>query len=188
MRAMHELLKQKAGIWDLFTRKEEYHSNKLDEHGRFLFAEEYMRNASKPEVSRYLVENGMEIEFPENKTFAVCLTHDMDDIYPPLSHSLLSSSCCLKNLDFRGLATQFLWKFRGSEYSPYLNFSKIMDLEEDFGAKSSFYFIASREDPNRFRYDIEDLESRLGEISDRGWEAGLHGGYYSYDSSEAIKK
>ncbi|AKB76709.1 hypothetical protein MSHOH_0226 [Methanosarcina horonobensis HB-1 = JCM 15518] len=187
MRAMHELLKQKAGIWDLFTRKEEYHSNKLDEHGRFLFAEEYMRNASKPEVSRYLVENGMEIEFPENKTFAVCLTHDMDDIYPPLSHSLLSSSCCLKNLDFRGLATQFLWKFRGSEYSPYLNFSKIMDLEEDFGAKSSFYFIASREDPNRFRYDIEDLESRLGEISDRGWEAGLHGGYYSYDSSEAIK-
>lgn len=184
---MHDLLKQKAEIWDLFTRKEEYHPNKLDEHGRFFFSEDNLRNASIPEVSRYLVENGMKVEFPENKAFAVCLTHDMDDIYPPLSHSLMSSFCCLKSLDCRGLATSSLWKFKGHEYSPYINFSEIMDLEEDFGAKSSFYFIASREDPVRFRYDIEDLENRLGEISDRGWEAGLHGGYYSYDNFESLK-
>ncbi|HIH74101.1 MAG TPA: hypothetical protein HA306_02125 [Methanosarcina sp.] len=184
---MHNLLKQKIEIWDLFTRKEEYHPDKLDEHGRFFFAENELRNASRPEVSRYLVENGMKVEFPENRTFAVCLTHDMDDIYPPLSHSLLSSAHCLKDLDFRGSVTQFLWKFQGSEHSPYLNFSEIMDLEESFGAKSSFYFIASKEDPKRFRYDIEDLESCLGEIPDRGWEAGLHGGYYSYDNPEALK-
>lgn len=187
MRAMHDLLKQNSEIWDLFTRKEEYHPNKLDEHGRFFFAEADLKNASRPEVSRYLVKNGMKVEFPENKTFAVCLTHDMDDIYPPLSHSLLCSACCLKSLDFRGLAAPFLWKFKGPEHSPYFNFSKIMDLEEKFGAKSSFYFIASREDPIRFRYDIEDIENHAGEISDRGWEAGLHGGYYSYDNLESLK-
>lgn len=184
---MYDLLKQKAEIWDLFTRKEEYHPNKLDEHGRFFFSEDNLRTTSIPEVSRYLVENGMKVEFPENKAFALCLTHDMDDIYPPLSHSLMSSVYCLKSLDFQGLATSALWKFKGREYSPYINFSEIMDLEEDFGAKSSFYFIASKEDPVRFRYDIEDLENRLGEISDRGWEAGLHGGYYSYDNFESLK-
>ncbi|MDD4248007.1 MAG: hypothetical protein PHT13_02675, partial [Methanosarcina sp.] len=184
---MHDLLKQNAKIWDIFSRKEEYLSEKLDEHGRFLFAEKDLRNASEPEASRYLVEHGMNVEFPENKTFAVCLTHDMDDIYPPLSHSLLSSAHCLKDLDFRSLAAQFLWKSRGPKHSPYLNFSEIMDLEAGFGAKSSFYFIASREDPKRFRYDIEDVESSLGEISDRGWEAGLHGGYYSYNNLEALK-
>lgn len=187
MRAMYDLLKQNAKIWDIFSRKEEYLSEKLDEHGRFLFAEKDLRNASEPEASRYLVEHGMKVEFPENKTFAVCLTHDMDDIYPPLSHSLLSSAYCLKDLDFRSSAAQFLWKSRGPEHSPYLNFSEIMDLEAGFGAKSSFYFIASREDPIRFRYDIEDVESYLGEISDRGWEAGLHGGYYSYNNLEALK-
>ncbi|AAM07795.1 polysaccharide deacetylase family protein [Methanosarcina acetivorans] len=188
MRAMHDLLKQNSNIWDLFSRREEYCPEKLDEHGRFLFAEKYLKNASEPEVSRFLVDHGMEVEFPENRTFAVCLTHDMDDIYPPLSHCLLSSACCLKDLDLRGLESQFLWKFRGAEYSPYLNFSEIMDLEEDLGAKSSFYFIASRKDPKRFRYDIEDLEGSLGEISDRGWEAGLHGGYYSYNDPEALKR
>ncbi|AKB23243.1 polysaccharide deacetylase family protein [Methanosarcina sp. WH1] len=188
MRVMHDLLKQNAKIWDLFSRKEEYSPEKLDKHERFLFVEKDLINATEPEASRYLVEHGMEVEFPENKTFAVCLTHDMDDIYPPLSHTLRSSAYCLKDLDFRSSTAQFIWKFRGHEHSPYLNFSKIMDLEEDFGAKSSFYFLASRKDPKRFRYDIEDAEGSLGEISDRGWEAGLHGGYYSYDDPEALKR
>lgn len=88
---MYDLLKQKADVWDLFTRKKEYQPSKLDEHGRFFFTEEDLKNASSPEVSRYLVENGLKVEFPENKTFAVCLTHDMDDII------LLSLTvCCLR--------------------------------------------------------------------------------------------
>ena len=63
-----------------------------------------------------------------------------------------------------------------------------MDLEARFGAKSSFYFIAAEADPIRFRYDIEDMEHHLGEVSDKGWEVGLHGGYYSYNNPEADKK
>lgn len=185
---MHDLLKQNQEIWDLFTRKEEYSSQNLDEHGRVLYAQKDLKKAFEPEVSRYLVEHGMKIEFPENKTFAVCLTHDVDDIYPPLSHMLLSSAHCLRNLNFQGSAAQFLWKFRGLEHSPYFNLSEIMDLEESFGAKSSFYFIAAEADPIRFRYDIEDIGHHLGEVSDRGWEVGLHGGYYSFDNLEAIKK
>jgi peptidoglycan/xylan/chitin deacetylase (PgdA/CDA1 family) len=188
MRVMHELLKQNPEIWDLFTRKEEYSSKNLDEHGRVLYAQEGLKNAFEPEVSRYLVGHGMEIEFPENKTFAVCLTHDVDDIYPPLSHVLLSSIYCLKSFNFQGFAEQLLWKFRGKENSPYFNLSEIMDLEARFGAKSSFYFIAAEADPIRFRYDIEDIGHYLGEVSDRGWEVGLHGGYYSFDNLEDIRR
>ena len=61
-------------------------------------------------------------------------------------------------------------------------------MEASFGAKSSFYFIAAEADPIRFRYNIEDIGHHLGEVSDRGWEVGLHGGYYSYDNPEEIKK
>lgn len=185
---MHELLKQNQEIWDLFTRKEEYSAKDLDEHGRALYIQKDPQEAFEPEVSRYLVEHGMKTEFPENKTFAVCLTHDVDDIYPPLSHILLSSVHCLKNLDFYGPISQFRWKFGQKEKSPYFNFSKIMDLEASFGAKSSFYFIAAKTDPIRFRYDIEDIGHHLGEISDSGWEVGLHGGYYSFNNSEEIQR
>lgn len=185
---MHELLKQNQEIWDLFTRKGEYSAKDLDEHGRALYIQKDPQEAFEPEVSRYLVEHGMKTEFPENKTFAVCLTHDVDDIYPPLSHILLSSVHCLKNLDFYGPISQFRWKFGQKEKSPYFNFSKIMDLEASFGAKSSFYFIAAKTDPIRFRYDIEDIGHHLGEISDSGWEVGLHGGYYSFNNSEEIQR
>ena len=185
---MYELLKKNQDLWDLFTRKEEYYPEKLDKHQRFLFSEKYLRNASEPEVSRYLIENGMQVEFPENQTFAVCLTHDVDDIYPPFSHSLLSSAYSFKRLNFKDSANQLLWKLKGINYSPYLNFSKIMDIEASFEAKSSFYFITSEVDPIRFRYDIEDIEHHLGDILDRGGEVGLHGGYYSYDNPEKIKK
>jgi len=185
---MHEFLKQNQEIWDLFTRKEEYSPEKLDEHSRFLCTESDLKRAFEPSVSKYLVEHGgMKVEFPENKTFAVCLTHDVDDIYPPLSHSLLSSAHCLKSLNFQGSAAHLLWKLRGKEHSPYINLAEIMDLEANYGAKSSFYFIAAEADPQRFRYNVEDIEHNLGEVSDRGWEVGLHGGYYSYDNPEAIK-
>lgn len=184
---MHELLKQNQDIWDLFTRKEEYSPKELDEHGRFLFSEKNLVNASDPKASRYLVNHGIHVKFPEYKTFAVCLTHDIDDIYPPLSHSVLSSVQYLKNLNFKDSAAQFLWKLKGKEYSPYLNLLKIMDLEASYGAKSSFYFIATEADPIRFRYAVEDIEHHLKEISARGWEVGLHGGYYSYNSLETVK-
>jgi peptidoglycan/xylan/chitin deacetylase (PgdA/CDA1 family) len=188
MRVMHELLKRKQEVWDLFTRKEDYSAENLDEHGRVFYAENDLKKAFEPEVSRYLVEYGMDIEFPENKNFAVCLTHDVDDIYPPVSHMVLSSVYCLKNLNFQGSAAQILWKLGSKEESPYFNFSEIMDLEAGFGAKSSFYFIAAEADPIRFRYDVEDLGHHLGEISDRGWEVGLHGGYYSFNNQEAIAR
>ncbi len=185
---MHELLMQNQDIWDLFTRKEEYSPEKLDEHQRFLFSEKDLRNVSEPEVSRYLMDHGMQVEFPENKSFAVCLTHDVDDIYPPLSHSLLSSAYCLRQLDLKDSVGQLLWRLKGMDYSPYLNFSKIMDIEASFGAKSTFYFITADDDPIRFRYNIEDIKYHLREVSDRGWEVGLHGGYYSYENPEKIKK
>lgn len=184
---MHELLKQNPEIWDLFTRKEEYSPEKLDEHGRFTCAYNDIKAACDPHVSRYLVQQGLELEFPENKSFAVCLTHDVDDIYPPFIHSLLSTAHCLKNFDLQHSAAQLLWRFRGKEYSPYLNLDKIMHLEASYNAKSSFYCITAKLDPVRFRYDIEDMKSLLGEVSDNGWEIGLHGGYYSYNNLEEIK-
>jgi peptidoglycan/xylan/chitin deacetylase (PgdA/CDA1 family) len=185
---MYNSLKQNREIWNLFTREEDYSPQSVDKHGRVLYAENDLKKAFEPEVSRYLVEHGMKIEFPENKKFAVCLTHDVDEIYPSLSHILLSSVYCLKNLSFQGSTEQVMWKLRGKEESPYFNFSEIMDLEAKFGAKSSFYFIATEADPIRFRYDIEDIGYHLGEISDKGWEVGLHGGYYSFDNPEAIRR
>lgn len=181
-----QIIRQNEDLWDLYTLKEEYAPQHLDQHGRFLFSHSKNPEVLVPLVTKYLVDNGYEIEYPDGKQFAVCLTHDVDEIYPPLKHTLLSSLTCLKEMDFGGLKEQAFWKMRGKENSPYWNFQEIMDLEEKYGARSSFYFLATDSDIRRFRYNIEDLEGGLGEIADRGWEVGLHGGYYAYNNLEEI--
>lgn len=175
-------------MWELFSKKEEYSPKQLDTHERFIYANSVHKDIQNPNVSKYLVQNGFEVEYPGNKKFAVCLTHDIDDIYPPLSHTLLSSVCCLKNLNFNDLKKQTLWKIQDKKKSPYINFRQIMELEDKYDAKSSFYFITAKEDPRRFRYNVEDIENDLRFISDSGWEVGLHGGYYSYNDFEKIAK
>jgi peptidoglycan/xylan/chitin deacetylase (PgdA/CDA1 family) len=189
MMPLYEKLKQQnQELWDLFTNKEEYNPKQLDKFGRFVNVFSSYKNVLEPKVSKFLVEKGLKVDYPENKKFAVCLTHDVDEIYPPLSHTLLSSLYCMKNLNFKKLKNQLFWKIKGKEYSPYWNFKEIMDLEENYGAKSSFYFLAIDKDIRRFRYNIEDLENELGSIVNKGWEVGLHGGYYAYDDLGEMKK
>jgi peptidoglycan/xylan/chitin deacetylase (PgdA/CDA1 family) len=179
-------IRQKEDLWNLFTRKEEYSPQNLDQHERFIHAYSANQDILEPSVSQYLMNNGYRIEYPDHKSFAVCLTHDVDEIYPPNKHILLSSFTCIKNMDFEELNDHLFWKLRGKEKSPYWNFREIMDLEEKYGAHSSFYFLATDADIRRFRYNIEDLDGELSHITDRGWEVGLHGGYYAYNNLDEI--
>lgn len=181
-----DILRQNPTLWDLYTRKEEYVPHQLDQYDQFMYSNGTYQDILEPAVSRFLIQQGLTFTYPDNKLFAVCLTHDVDEIYPPYRHILLSSMTCLKKLDFDQLRRQVSWKLHEKEKSPYWNFKKIMDLEEKYGACSSFYFLATHSDIRRFRYNIEDLDDELGQIHERGWEVGLHGGYYAYNDLEEI--
>lgn len=185
---MHQILRQNKEQWDIFTRKEEYSRKDLDIHGRFTYALSSSRDILNPGPSQYLTNSGFKIDYPDDRKFAVCLTHDVDEVYPPLNHALLSSLHYLKDLNFTGIRNQFFWKIDGKQSSPYINFQEIMALEERYDAKSTFYFIAAERDFRRFRYKIEDLEDDLGRIADRGWDVGLHGSYYAYNDLIEMKR
>jgi peptidoglycan/xylan/chitin deacetylase (PgdA/CDA1 family) len=182
---MYESLKQNKELWGLFTRQEEYTPAQLDEYGRFLFAPGACH--TEPMVSKFFLDQGLRVSYPDNKSYAVCLTHDIDTIYPTFQQSMLSSIYHVKDLKLNKLIDQYAWKLKGSRFSPYRNFKQIMELEERYDAKSSFYFLATERDIIRFRYHIEDLEGDLGHITDKGWEVGLHGGYYTYNDPETIR-
>ena len=190
-----EILEQEELINDLLFYDREYKlqnevSNPLitRSYGRLLNADKEL--IKEPVITKLFFDTlgHHEIEYPENKKFAICLTHDVDEIYPPLMHTALSSLRSIKNLNLKELKNQILWKLKGKKYSPYINFEEIMDLEERYDARSSFYFLATDRDIRRVRYNIEELENELGSIVDRGWDVGLHGGYYTYNSSEKMKK
>lgn len=183
-----DTIRQNEELWNIYVRREEYSPAGLDNHGRFTHASSSCKDISNPRLSQYLVDNGFRARYPDSKKFAICLTHDVDEIYPPVTHKLLSSFYHIKNLDFSGLKNQLFWKMMGREFSPYWNFKEIMALEEKYGAKSTFYFMAASRDIKRFRYDVEPLEHELGSIVDEGWEVGLHGGYFAYDNLAEIQR
>ena len=181
----YEMLMQSGDLWDLFTRKDDYDRDRAVEN-RSLYRMNGRGDIYVAPVSRFLCEHGLRWEYPEGHRFGVCLTHDIDDVYPPGKHMLLSAAWSAARLDPAGVARQFAWKMTGPQRSPYRNFREIMRMEQEYGAQSSFYFLGDGHDLRRFRYNVEEIGSDLGSIVDQGCEVGLHGGILSYDNLAAI--
>lgn len=184
---MYEKLKENTELWDLFTGKEEYNLTFSDQYGRLPYYLSSHKNVFEPRVSKFLVENGLSPQYPDGKKFAVCLTHDIDLVYPEKLYSLIEA---LKALSLENLTEAVKTSFCrfNKKWNPCLNFKEIMKLEAKYNAKSSFYFLALNPEEMDFNYNIKDLESELGFISDNGWEVGLHGGHESYNSLEDLKE
>jgi len=184
---MIELLKQNKELWDLFTKKEEYNPIVLDKYQRYPYYLSKYRNILEPEVSRFLIENGFKVKYPENKKFAICLTHDIDAVYLPKINVISYTTKFLKNFQIKS-AFKMLFNNMNKKWNPMWNFKDIMTLEERYGAKSSFYFLILNKEDIDFNFRIEDLENELGNISDRGWEVGLHGDQETYNNLDKIKE
>jgi peptidoglycan/xylan/chitin deacetylase (PgdA/CDA1 family) len=184
---MIEKLKHNEELWDLFTKKEEYNLTFSDQYERFPYYLSSQRDVFDPKVSRFLVENGLRPEYPEGKKFAVCLTHDIDFVYPEKMYTIVETAKAFAKGNLID-AVKMPFSRINKKCNPYWNFREIMELEAKYDAKSSFYFLALNPGEKDFNYKIEDLEAELKFISDQGWEVGLHGGYESYKSLEDLKE
>jgi len=183
---MYEELKKNDELWDLYTRKEEYNTIYYDKYNRYPFYLSKNRNIFKPIVSEFLIKKGLKFYYPDNKKFAVCLTHDIDYIYPAKKKALfesLKSIIKLKILNsINNLASIFDRKL-----NPWWNIKDIINLEKKYNAKSSFYFLVLDQVSLDFHYDLKDLEIDLGFILDNNFEIGLQGNHKSYQSFKEIK-
>jgi peptidoglycan/xylan/chitin deacetylase (PgdA/CDA1 family) len=172
---MLEILQKDPLIWDLFTRKEEYQSTVRDIYNRFPYFASRNRNIFEPQASEFLMKNGFHVEYPDNKSFAVCLTHDIDSVYK----SITSKSLHAVKYVTQGKLNESVaaMKQMSSKKKPYCNFKEIMKLEEKYNARSSFFFLALDPADQDYEYRIEDLRDEISFIQDQGWEIGLHGGH-----------
>lgn len=130
-------------------------------------------------------------KWPNDKKFAVFLSHDVDRIRKRLFHVIYYF---YKEKRIYHLYSKFMKK------EPYWNFDIIMELENKYRVKSTFFFLNESMKFNLFkpkdwklvfgRYKIDDpkVVSKIRELSDGGWEAGVHGSYNSYQNVELLKK
>jgi peptidoglycan/xylan/chitin deacetylase (PgdA/CDA1 family) len=181
---MHKILQKDAGIWDLFTRREEYNFPIRDKNKRFPYYASKDRNIFAPKASEFLFQQGYTAEYPENKPFAVCLTHDIDVIY----ESPADKGYAALKKAARGKKAGYSINQIFSKKFPYTNFTDIMELEKRYNAKSSFYFLALEFGDQDYTYEINDVEQEIGIIQDSGWEVGLHAGHQGSVDLQKLKK
>ncbi|HHV24334.1 MAG TPA: hypothetical protein GXX65_07295 [Methanosarcina sp.] len=84
---MIKKMEQDEELRELFTKKEEYGPIRLDRYGRFSYYLSSQRNVFEPEVSNFLIKEGLNPEYPEGRKFAVCLTHDINFVYPGIMNT-----------------------------------------------------------------------------------------------------
>lgn len=181
------LIKENKELWDIFTGKEEYSPILLDRYERFPYYMSNNRNVFEPVVSKSLIEGGLKIEYPENKKFAVCLTHDIDTVEFSNIDIITGTVRSLYHFQIAEAFKRFSCKI-DKKWNPLWNFKDIMTLEERYSAKSSFYFMGLEKGEQDFNYRPEDLSHEMGCIADQGWEVGLHGGHEAFNNLDVIKR
>lgn len=181
---MHNVLRQNSEVWDLFTRGEEYTNMFRDGRDRFPYYASKNRCIFEPLTSRYLLDNGYSFEYPDNKPFALCITHDVDIIYQGIkAKSLAALSSLIAGQPKE--AIDYLLQMRAKKI-PFSNVKNILSLEEKYDAKSTFFLLALKPgDPDHY-YAVDEIPDEIASILDSGCEIGLHGGAQSYCSFEQV--
>lgn len=148
--------------------------------------------------------------WPNKKSFALCLTHDVDYIHvfpwkERLKAALLSEDASTKNR-----AKYLVSAFKNFVLSRFTRknertfpFDKFLDIEKKFGFKSSFFFVVDpkvrkKNHINDCFYSYSDgvnfygktikVSQLLKEINSMGWDIGLHASIYSQNNSQLKKE
>ena len=183
-----EVLRTRPELWDHYTRAEEYTPNNLDSYGRFPGSASSCRRISQPIASEALFKTDLLPSWPEEHEFAVCLTHDIDSVYRPRRAQGAEAIIKLLRKDVHGFWGDLKKSACMGKRWPLCDFERILDLEEEYGASSSFFFLVQDPDEDDYTYEIEDLEAEMGHIRDRSGEIGLHGGFSCYHNLEQVRQ
>ncbi len=122
---------------------------------------------SELEVNGFLIRK---MKWPNGSPFAICLTHDVDNIERPIGHVLKTRS----RFKIEDLINEMVGV--GSLYD---NIDEVSKREEERGFRSSFYFLTAN-------YPLDEMAPRLKKLRDKGWDIGLHGDFGTHDSAEKM--
>jgi len=184
---IYEYLQKDTSLWDVFTRKEEYNSGALDNYHRFPFQYSTNTNVLYPHVSTSLCQQGYTMTYPEGKSFAVLLSHDIDDITISSNHILRSLIPYPLHRNMCGFLPLVKTKLHVRE-GHYVNFKCIVELEKKYDAVSTFYFLATEQDVFGKKYKLEDIREEILYVIDEQCEVGLHTGFHAFNNIDSTIK
>jgi peptidoglycan/xylan/chitin deacetylase (PgdA/CDA1 family) len=157
--------------------------NHFDTHHRKNFSFSENHPLYYPIISERLFKNGFRPHYPDNKDFAICLTHDID---------IVSSRPPLRRIvnNFRHGKVSKLRKDLGIYLDPkkseFYNIHKMLEHENRYNANSTYFFLSLTKGEQDFNYNPSDIKGILEQVKQAGSEVGLHGGHEASLSANKI--
>lgn len=192
----------------MLSRQEEVGRTDLDEHGRFPATSSHAYKygyLERPVVDEWLHILGQVIQrtWPgialKQHNFSMKVSHDVDGpsrygfrSVPALVRAMAGD--VIKRRDFKSamLAPWVRMNTRTQLHpaDPANTFDWIMDVSEQNGLRSAFYFICGHTHPNDADYQPEHPAIRhlMRRIHQRGHEIGLHPSYGTYQKPQLIRQ
>jgi peptidoglycan/xylan/chitin deacetylase (PgdA/CDA1 family) len=152
----------------------------------------------------------LEPRWPREKKFALCLSHDVDEVterasWSKISHRLTQTIRAQPGL--KKIVEQSVYsiarayrKLRHLGIDPLWHYEDWLKIEDKYGYKSTFFFFPSElSHPHYYdcAYRMKDrivyegskmsVKDMLQQIDKSGWEIGLHGSYHSAGRLDLLK-
>ncbi|WP_433944529.1 polysaccharide deacetylase family protein [Paenibacillus sp. SN-8-1] len=197
-----------GGAFFMLARYEELVVPERDQHDRFTAYSSVAYQAGF--LDRPIVNEYVEILYaclcrlcPElrrkDRELRKLISHDVDAPFFVYGRSFLSVAKESAGDMLRRFDTESALKkagmlrrgFRDLSADPFNTFEWLMDLSEQHGIRSSFYFITQETQPGMDgNYQMADpnIRSLLRQIHKRGHEIGLHPAYQTYLNPERIRR
>lgn len=161
----------------------------------------------------HLSQAGRKPEWPKNKPFAACLTHDVDDVS---AYSFKQALRALRS-PFNGLSnpvrkaerlerlikTTITSTLLGFRKDPFHCYERWLNIEKKFKAKSTFFFWPGWSNVQKHHhtdcnYEMQDrilfdgqkcnVAEMMQEIHRQGWEIGLHPSWHAFNDVDELKR
>ena len=161
----------------------------------------------------YLANGGQKPVWPDEKPFAVCLTHDVDAVsLYSIKQSLKSRKAHLLNgravfqkaRSLAGLGIDLArLGIRAKQKDPLHCYERWLKAEKKCNANSTFFFwpglsAVTKRHHTDCAYELYDtvvfdnqkctVAEMIREIDRQGWEIGLHPSWYSFDNADELKR
>jgi len=123
------------------------------------------------------------------RNFSFLLTHDVD--IPQLWRNALSPAKTMLGDIFKRKNKAAIWQhfnFIKKKKDPFDTFDELMDLSENQGLQSHFFFITGGNTRFDNNYEISDffIEKLITRIHERGHEIGIHPSYDTYQDAAML--
>ena len=168
-------------------------------------------NLYNPTIDQMWIDQKCEKpKWPDNKPYAVCITHDVDVIslqsnkenFRRMKHvfKTRSQQKTKQNLIIAFESLENITNSMFSSEDPYHRIEDWLKVEQEVGARSTFFFAPEHvlkshftdcwykyDDKLRFEGKKITVAELMSELNRRGWEIGLHPSWHSYNSVDEMK-